>query len=44
MWKLGRIIEVHKGRDQIVRSVTLQTSAGKIKRPIQLIYHLELKQ
>ena len=49
-WRLGRIIEIHKGTDDHVRVVTLQTQGGydkngkKIikvyKRPIVKIAHL----
>jgi hypothetical protein len=42
MWKMGRIIDVHKGRDGKSRSTTLKTASGIIRRPIQLLYNLEL--
>lgn len=32
-WLLGRIIEVHKGEDGVVRVVTLKTAHGLFKRP-----------
>jgi len=35
-WKLGRIIECHKGRqDDYVRAVDLKTETGVIRRPLQ---------
>ena len=40
-WLLGRITEVHHGRDELVRSVTLKTKRGLIRRPIQRLYPLE---
>ncbi|GBM09627.1 hypothetical protein AVEN_223462-1, partial [Araneus ventricosus] len=42
LWKLGKVIDVHKGRDSKVRSATIKTSTGIIKRPIQLLYNLEI--
>ncbi|GFS73544.1 DUF1758 domain-containing protein [Trichonephila clavipes] len=42
LWRLGRIIEIHKGRDGKVRSATIKTSTGIMKRPVQLLYNLEI--
>ncbi|GFQ73433.1 integrase catalytic domain-containing protein [Trichonephila clavata] len=42
LWRLGKNIEIHKGRDGKVRSATLKTSTGVIKRPVQLLYNLEI--
>ena len=33
-WKLGRILEVHPGRDDKIRAVTLKTADGVTQRPI----------
>lgn len=33
-WPVGRVVEVHPGRDGVVRVVTLKTKNGYIKRPI----------
>jgi hypothetical protein len=33
-WALGRVVDVHPGRDGYVRVVTLRTAKGIIKRPI----------
>ncbi|ENN79418.1 hypothetical protein YQE_04146, partial [Dendroctonus ponderosae] len=33
-WPMARIIEVHPGRDNIVRVVTVQTNEGAFKREI----------
>lgn len=33
-WKLGRIIDVKMGIDNLVRSVTVRTATGVYKRPI----------
>lgn len=35
LWPRGRVIEVHFGRDQLVRSATVGTASGKLHRPIQ---------
>ncbi|GFQ90716.1 DUF5641 domain-containing protein [Trichonephila clavata] len=42
LWKCGVIRELFYGRDSKVRSCAVQTSSGVIKRPIQLLYKLEL--
>ena len=31
-WPLGRVIELHPGRGELVRSVTLKTAKGVVKR------------
>lgn len=36
-WLLGRIIELIKGKDGLVRSVELKTESGKLSRPVQKI-------
>ena len=41
-WPLGRVIELHPGRDELVRSVTLKTAKGVVKRSIQCLRDLEL--
>lgn len=33
-WALGRVIELHPGKDGLVRVVSLKTKAGIIKRPV----------
>jgi len=33
-WPLGRVIEVHPGKDQLVRVVTVRTAKGSYKRPV----------
>ncbi|EZA62187.1 hypothetical protein X777_02812 [Ooceraea biroi] len=39
-WKLGRVIEIHKGADDKVRVVTLKTATGNCKRAINKLYKL----
>ncbi|XP_064097193.1 uncharacterized protein LOC135208680 [Macrobrachium nipponense] len=43
-WKLGQVIQVHVGSDNVVRVATLKTSHGQIMRPIVKLYPLELWQ
>lgn len=33
-WKLGRIIAIHPGNDQVVRVVTVKTATNVLKRPV----------
>ncbi|GBN71193.1 hypothetical protein AVEN_106867-1 [Araneus ventricosus] len=42
LWRLGKITDVHKGRDGKVRSATIRTATGIMKRPIKLLYNLEI--
>ena len=41
-WPLGRIVEVYKGRDGLIRSAKVKTSKGVIVRAIQRLYDLEI--
>ncbi|XP_022160656.1 uncharacterized protein LOC111026815 [Myzus persicae] len=34
VWRMGRVIAVHPGPDQIVRVVTLKTQDGEMQRPV----------
>lgn len=43
-WKLGRISELHKGKDDKVRIVTLQTAGGAYKRAINKLCKLPLSE
>ncbi|XP_037931528.1 uncharacterized protein LOC119666318 [Teleopsis dalmanni] len=40
-WPLGKIIDVHPGKDNLVRVVSVKTQNGTIKRPIQKLCVLE---
>lgn len=40
-WPLGWVQEVHKGSDNLIRTVTLKTKAGIRKRFVQNLYLLE---
>ncbi|GFR33128.1 DUF5641 domain-containing protein [Trichonephila clavata] len=44
LWDLGRIAKVMQGRDGLVRSCVVKTKKGEFKRPVQLIYPLELSE
>lgn len=39
-WPLGRVIHLHAGVDKLIRTVTLKTQAGVIKRPIHKLVKL----
>ena len=42
-WKMGRIMELCPGRDGLIRSCAVRTTTGSLlKRPVQLIYPLEI--
>lgn len=41
-WQLGKVLKLHVGRDNCVRSVDLKTSTGIVSRPIVMLYPLEL--
>ena len=40
-WPLGRVFEVHPGRDGFVRSVEVATKASVLTRPISKLCFLE---
>ncbi|XP_059223158.1 uncharacterized protein LOC131996964 [Stomoxys calcitrans] len=40
-WPLGRIMNVHPGKDGLVRTVTVKTASNSLKRPINKICPLE---
>ena len=43
-WNLRRIIDVIKGKDDIIRGYKIRNNKGyTIKRPLQLIQNLEIK-
>lgn len=42
-WKLGRITEIHPGKDGVVRVVTVKTPTGLLKRPSSKIAVLPLR-
>ncbi|XP_055622863.1 uncharacterized protein LOC129766365 [Toxorhynchites rutilus septentrionalis] len=42
-WKMGRIVEVHPGDDGVVRVVTLKTSSGIMKRPVEKLCMLPIE-
>ena len=41
-WKLGKIIRLYPGRDEVVRVVQLKTSLGLLNRTVVKLYPLEL--
>lgn len=44
LWRLGKVIETFVGRDGKIRACTVKTEHSIIKRPIQLLYNLELHE
>ncbi|GFX27873.1 integrase catalytic domain-containing protein [Trichonephila clavipes] len=42
-WKLGKILELFPGRDGKVRACKIKTDFYIIKRPVQLLYNLEIQ-
>ena len=43
-WIMGRVVELFKGRDGMVRSVGLKTASGDLKRAVQCLVPLEWPQ
>lgn len=41
-WKLGKVLSLNRGIDNIVRSVELLTKSGKMSHPVIKLYPLEL--
>ena len=41
---MGRITQVHPGKDGLVRTVTLKTQKGELTRPVQRLHCLEMEQ
>lgn len=39
-WPLGRVVVIHPSSDGLIRSVTIRTQAGLLKRPIQKLVQL----
>jgi len=44
LWRLGRIIELNKGRDGLIRTVKLNINGKIFKRSINQIYELEFSE
>ena len=42
-WPMGRIIKVHPGKDGLIRTATLQTQGGELRRPVQRLHRLEIQ-
>ena len=39
-WRLGRIIAVHPGKDNVIRAATIKTSTGTVKRAVTQLSEL----
>ena len=42
-WPLGVVLEVKKGRDDLIRSALVKTKSARLVRPITKLVHLELE-
>lgn len=42
IWTIARVNQVFYGRDGKIRSCQVKTPTGNIRRPVQLLYNLEL--
>lgn len=42
-WRLGRIINVHPGKDGLIRIVDVKTSTGTYQRPLSKICVLPIE-
>ncbi|XP_055714801.1 uncharacterized protein LOC129808920 [Phlebotomus papatasi] len=42
-WPLGKVVEIHPGKDQKVRVITVKTSRGNLKRPISKVVKLPVE-
>ncbi|GFR15005.1 integrase catalytic domain-containing protein [Trichonephila clavata] len=42
LWSMGKIIETYTGRDGKIRSCLVKTKNNVIRRPVQLLYNLEV--
>ncbi|XP_067214206.1 uncharacterized protein [Linepithema humile] len=43
-WALGKILQTHPGTDDIVRTVTIKTATGELKRSVKYICPLPIEQ
>ena len=41
-WKLGRIVEIYPGKDDIVRVASVRTNSGVYKRRVKRLYPLPI--
>ena len=42
-WRLGRVEDIVTGKDGVIRGANVRTSKGKIGRPLQKLYPLEVR-
>jgi hypothetical protein len=42
-WLLAKVVEVHQGKDGLVRTATIKTPRGVLKRPVQRLHKLEIE-
>ena len=41
-WPLGKVTKVHKGKDGLVRAVSLKTERGELMRAVKKLHKLEV--
>ena len=42
-WRLGKIVEIVRGKDGVIRGAVMETSKEKMSRPLQKLYPLEVR-
>ena len=42
-WRLARVEDLITGTDGLVRGASIKVKSGKLRRPIQLLYPLEIR-
>ena len=42
-WRLARIEDLITGTDGLVRGASIKVKSGKLRRPVQLLYPLEIR-
>ena len=42
-WPMGRIIKVHRGKDGLICTATLQIQKGELRNPVQRLHRLEIQ-
>ena len=43
-WRLGKVIEIVRGKDGVIRGAVMETAKEKMSRPLQKLYPLEVRE